>query len=568
MAKIKPGPFFLLIIILAGFFLRLWGIGFGLPYQLHQDESIVVNHAVAYGSGDFNPHFFAIPPFVSYLLSLVYGIYFILLKLCGYLQTMNEFALSFFKDPSIFYVLGRIFIGVIPGTLSIALTYSLYKHIFVSLKGALFAAAVVAFSFLNVLDSHFIYVDTMMVVLVILTTIQLVRMNESPTIRNYMLLGIVLGIAIGTKYNAAILAISFLMVHLGVSRRHKLKFVDKKLISALLLIVVSFCVVNPFAVFDFASFVRSVHGQGKAESYVGWLHHIVYSLREGIGGLLLLSGGMGLVLVIIKERLKNIFLIIFPTIFYLHLVFFSQPFSRYVLPLIPFFAVWSAYFIFEYLSAKVNKTVFKIITVIIFFLIFTPLIIKSVKANVLFTSVDTRILASEWIKTHIRQNAKIAVDHTFFRPAIFQNREQLMEKHKIIVKEKALAKMKRRKIQFMLDAFEENTGYYIYFLSSNPESQGQFMHTMPSFPFDLGVLQAKGVEFVVINYANRKTDTQDFYEQLKSNGKLIMSFSPYKDGRIRMTYDSIATTCMPVLSKELFTRSKSGPALEIYQITK
>src|SRR3989344_5891622 len=50
-----------------GFKLRIWGLNFGLPYQFHQDEPIVVNHALAYGAGDLNPHFFIIPPLASYI---------------------------------------------------------------------------------------------------------------------------------------------------------------------------------------------------------------------------------------------------------------------------------------------------------------------------------------------------------------------------------------------------------------------------------------------------------------------------------------------------------------------
>ena len=66
----------LFMIILLGAVLRLWGISFGLPYQFHQDEPIIVNHALAYGTGDFNPHFFIIPPLTSYILFFFYGIYF------------------------------------------------------------------------------------------------------------------------------------------------------------------------------------------------------------------------------------------------------------------------------------------------------------------------------------------------------------------------------------------------------------------------------------------------------------------------------------------------------------
>ena len=64
------------LIIILGFASRIIGIDFGLPFLYHNDEPIVVNYALAYGRGDFNPHFFYVPPFLSYLLFSEYLVYF------------------------------------------------------------------------------------------------------------------------------------------------------------------------------------------------------------------------------------------------------------------------------------------------------------------------------------------------------------------------------------------------------------------------------------------------------------------------------------------------------------
>ena len=73
------------------FALRLWSVNFGLPYIYHADEPIVVHHALAYGTGDFNPHFFRIPPLVSYLLFICYGIYFLMGSALGFFQSIQDF---------------------------------------------------------------------------------------------------------------------------------------------------------------------------------------------------------------------------------------------------------------------------------------------------------------------------------------------------------------------------------------------------------------------------------------------------------------------------------------------
>ena len=118
----------------------------------------------------------------------------------------------------------------------------------------------------------------------------------------------------------------------------------------------------------------------------------------------------------------------------------------------------------------------------------------------------------------------------------------------------------------MLEARAGKKGYYIYYLNSDPESQGQFLSTTPSIAFDYNALKAKGVKYLVINYYNRQHDAAAFYEKLKSKSILLASFSPYANEDIRFTYDIVATTCMPVLSKELYSRKKSGPAIEIYEL--
>ena len=79
------------LILLAGFLLRVWGIAFGLPFLYHADEPIIVNHALAFGAGDLNPHFFKIPPLVSYLLFACYGIYYLVGGFHGITQFQNLF---------------------------------------------------------------------------------------------------------------------------------------------------------------------------------------------------------------------------------------------------------------------------------------------------------------------------------------------------------------------------------------------------------------------------------------------------------------------------------------------
>jgi hypothetical protein len=226
------------------------------------------------------------------------------------------------------------------------------------------------------------------------------------------------------------------------------------------------------------------------------------------------------------------------------------------------------YLIFEHVFIKIRKRELKIALILSCLFLFIPLTVKAIKADMLFSSSDTRIESADWIKANLGAGAKIALDHTFFRPPILQNKEQILDKYKAIDLQKDLSALKNIKLKLMLEAQKEETAYYLYFLSINPQGQGQFLTTLPAVSFDLNELKNKNIDYVVINYTNRQKNTTDFYKNLKKEGMLLTSFSPYGDGAIRMSYDTTATTSMPVSSKEIYSRIKSGPALEIYSIKK
>ena len=564
--KIKKETLVLVFIIFLGLILRLWGINFGLPYLFHQDEPIVVNHAMAYGTGDFNPHFFAIPPLTSYILFIVYGLFFIVGKLFGVFTTADSFALSFLKDPTFFYLLGRFFIGVVPGTLCIFFTFRLYKHFFSSYKGALFAAAVVAFSFLNVLNSHYIYTDMLMSLFIIVCMIRIIIMYHKPTLANYLYAGLIIGMAASIKYNAIILIAPFIIVHFLVSVERKHKLLSRNLFIYIASLLTVFFATNPFAFLDFKFFISALSNQAGASVYVGWIHHIFYSLKESVTVFIGMCGLLGFIILFLRNMRRAFILLSFPLIFYIHLVFLSQHFPRYILPIIPFFALSSGYLIFEFIIPKIkNRMIAKTVVLLCVFSL-VPLAVKSIKADYLLSIIDTRTEAASWIESNIEQDQPIAVDHTFFRPAITQNKRQLEDKHALLGIQDGLISVKKKKLELMLKAAEGKKGYHIYYLSKNPEGQGQFLSTMPALAFDYNLLRAKGIKYIVINYANRQKAVGGFYEELKNNAQVLKSFSPYKNHNIRFSYDLIATTCMPILSAELYSKDQNGPALVIYEV--
>ena len=565
----KKLPFLLVLIVFVGFALRVWGINFGLPYQFHQDEPIVVNHALAYGTGDFNPRFFAIPPFASYILFMLYGLVFVLGWVIGAWQSTYDFAVSFFRDPSIFYLVGRFFIGVLPGTACIFLTYRLAKR-FLTKNAALYAAAIMSFSFLNVINSHYIYTDMLLTFFILLAYERLFLLFHDPKTKNYCAAGLVIGLAVGAKYNGAILVIPYFLSHYFSEKRSFFETIfSKKLWLGFLCSFAGFVAVNPFFILDFKGFLSSFMHQSGAFCYTGWTHHIVYSLFQGVSAPITVLGIAGIVLFVFSRDKWQKVIAAFPVTLYAVLIFKSQHFSRYVIFLVPFIAIGAGYILFDRVGNVVKRYRSGKVIAIFAAILLVPTTFKSLKADILFTSIDTRVIAADWIRENIPEGSKIVCDSTNFRPVIPQPYSQLAEKKKTFSEKEGDPGPREFKLDLMIEASDKGKkGYPIYFLYENPEAQGQFMNTLPALPYDVEVILSDGIEYIVVNNQIFSLAKDCFLQDIEGRTEVVKDFSPYTDDVYRGTFDPLATTYMAVSDKDVFMRRKIGPALRIYRIVK
>lgn len=564
---LKNKRYLLGAILFLGLLLRVWGLDFGLPFLYHQDEPMVVNHALAYGSGDLNPHYFALPPLLSYILFIAYGLLFVAGRLAGIWSGTGEMALYFFRDPSLFYLVGRIIAGVLPGTFNIYLTYLLARKT-AGEKPALFASAVMAFCFLNVINSHYIYMDTLLVTAVLLTFIALEKMMEQPSSKNYILAGACAGLAAGIKYNGVFLIVPCLIAHIRViyGRENGGGAFRGNFLSAAGAALFMIFLTNPFMLLAFDEFLASVTVQSGAFWYTGWTHHLLYSLKEGMSMPLLITGAVGLGLMSGRPGAGRI-MMISVVLYYLLLVFRSQHFARYVLPLIPFASIGAGYFLFGTVPRRYRFAEGATYAVIISLLFLIPTGAKSIKADQLFTSRDTRTIAARWIQENIGKGSAIACDSTNFRPSIKQPYSQLEDKSGSLKAQPGLTAAKERKLELMMAvADRDNAGYPVYFMSLDPAEEGQFLDTVPSIPFDISAIRERDIKYVVINEQLTSSDKRQLVKTLRKEAIVIKRISPYRDGEIRRPYDTTATTCIPVGSRELYFRSHTGPAMIIYEL--
>ena len=109
------------VVLLVTLGLRLWGIKQGLPYSYNSDEaSHFVPRAISFFSHDLNPQYFLNPPAYSYLLHIVFELWF------GSADAVRR---AYASDPTEVFVVARVVAAVL-GTLAVWLTYLAGQRLF------------------------------------------------------------------------------------------------------------------------------------------------------------------------------------------------------------------------------------------------------------------------------------------------------------------------------------------------------------------------------------------------------------------------------------------------------
>ena len=198
--------FLIVIIIFLALLVRVIGIDYGLPFTYHDDEPIIVNYALSYGSFDLNPHTFRMSPLASYALFFIYGIFFIIGYLIRYFHNVSDFAYLYLSNATIFYLIARSIFGVACGTLSIFFIYKAAKKYF-NERVALLSALFLGLNYLHVRDSHYVYFDIPLVLFMLIFFYKAYSLlSQHAKRRDYIQLALIYGICCSIKYSGILLA--------------------------------------------------------------------------------------------------------------------------------------------------------------------------------------------------------------------------------------------------------------------------------------------------------------------------------------------------------------------------
>lgn len=560
----------LALIISIAFSVRTIGLNFGLPFAYHDDEPIIVNYALSYGTGDFSPRTFNIPPLLSYLLYFEYGIFYLIGLLLGIFSNINDFGYLFLNNPTAFYLIGRFTYGVLPGTLSVFFLYLLGKKVFNKQVG-LIAAFFLAVNFLHVRDSHYIYFDiplTMFLIILFAKSADLIRTNA---LSDYVWMGILTGIVTAIKYFGLLLApfLTAVLVHNFFVYRDKPLQTLSRAGTLILVSAATFFILNPYVLLQYQRFLRTfTHIPASPQDI--WFH-LKVSLLGSLGLPMLCCSLFGIFAAAVRKNKVSWLLSVFVASYYFIIMLRSQRAERYVMPLVPLLLLFAGYLIHiltEHITQPLGK---KAVLILISCLLVALPSYKIFLTDRLFLMPDTRTQAYHWIKGNIPSSSAIAMDAvSSWFPRLEKDKKQVRQIYdysRDITFEGPKQSLDFKKQLILSNPRYPKKTYFLYYMR---ESRIRGFHSVyPDIPIDFDELIRRNIEYVVISSILCGERHQEFARRLKARSEFLQSFSPYLKGvkRIKPEED----TALPAAAfslKELKARKSFGPYIEVYKIIK
>lgn len=307
----------LLVILAVAFGLRLWGITYGLPQSYNSDEyDFVHSYLKMIKRGDFNPRWWIHPSLQAYVNVATYLVVFLAEVPSGRWRSVQELL----EEDFLYW--GRFGTGVIPGTLTVLVTFLLGRRMFGKGVG-LAAASLMAVSPAAIQWSQYNKPDPLLILMAPLSLLLILVYFERGGIWMSLVCGLAFGLTAAAKYNGGFVVLSFV---LAVALRHRSRlFKVPDLYVAAGGTVSGFFIGCPYWLEDFPRFVDHIANSLWNYGYAGWpgamgennwYFHARYAVGFGLGTLGFIAVLIGLAIAIYRLDAKIGVFLSFPVLYY------------------------------------------------------------------------------------------------------------------------------------------------------------------------------------------------------------------------------------------------------------
>jgi hypothetical protein len=552
----------LAVILALALAVRLLGINRGLPYVYYPDEAVLVNHAVAFGTGNLNPHYFIYPSLYMYVLFLVYSLSYAVGWLTGAFASTNDFVRLFFNDATLFYLPGRL-IAALSGVMSVGMVYLLGRRAY-NVRVGLIAAAFLTFSVLHVEFSHYVktHVPAGLLVIVALGLAWSIYVGEDSW-RRYILAGVVAGLGASTVYHAGFVLVSVAVAHVlrwrdsSSKNTSEVRLLSPKLLGAVIASFVAFVLTTPFAILDWPTFIRDLSGTAAAYYSSGsWERGTFYpltSLLASMGTPLGLIALFSLGYALIRRRSIDLILLSQPLSLAGFLMLFATKESHHTLIAFPALSLLNASLLVDVVSWFIRPRILQsgALTLAALSLLVAPARM-SFQNSFQLALPDTRSIAKEWIEENIPPGSKTVMDSGkyylgAYGPPLYLSRwtlEQFIARAESLNGESLNLREGTRRVGYSGEA-----EYFRQQIPTLADSPGydiiQILHDVGSLRADVLTLDeyvSMGIKYAIVSsyawneyvpgseaavrYPDKAGKYRNFYQALEARATLLKEFSP------------------------------------------
>lgn len=407
----------LIFILLWGFYFRFSGLRWDQGFLLHPDEGSIV-YAAKYIEipNKLDPGYYVYNGFMIYITRIICEILARVMHDPNWILQIESF------------VIVNRFVSATVSVFAMIVFHDLTKYITKKINYRLLGTFIFASTVGLIQYAHFGVTESMLVFLSLLCSWGAARVLEFPKgTKYYVVMGISLGLAIGTKTSAIIFTIIPVSTIIILFIQKKLK-VPQLLdtFSAIVLSLIAFMFSSPYNIIKFQSILARQNYERliiEGSLTVPWnlqffgtppyLYHL-QNLVWHLGPVVLIFSLVGLAMFIyfiIKKRNKVSIsilpLIIFSIVYFAYMGPQHTKFIRYMVPIIPFFIIMFIFFVRYAREFKFLQLTQKIVIVLaVMIAVMYPIAFNSV-----YATEHTRITATKWIYTHIKPGSIIINEH-------------------------------------------------------------------------------------------------------------------------------------------------------------
>jgi hypothetical protein len=403
----------LTLLLVVALLLRLWGIKQGLPYSYNSDEAThFVPRAIGFFGHDLNPHYFINPPAYSYLLYIVFELWF------GSADTVRHL---YTTDPTAVFLVARAVAAVL-GTASVALLYLTGARLWDRSVG-LVAAAILAFAFLPVFYSHLALNDAPTLAPVTLSLYGIAGVLRRGRTRDYAVAGVGIGLAAATKYTGGVMAFCLVGAALSDAAGGSLVSSARRLVLAGALALAAFVIANPYSVLDASAFLSGVGQQASAAAGAdpvklgtrpgsGFTYYL-WTFTWGLGWGPTIAALGGTTLLVARRRGGTLLMFVPACVFFIIFMGDQQRFfGRWVMPIFPVVALLGGYGAVELVRwlSRSRGVPLVLAAGVVGVLMLGQSAVADVHNDVVLSRPETRNLLRAWMVAHIPAGSKIVIE--------------------------------------------------------------------------------------------------------------------------------------------------------------